>query len=249
MTHSERVLLDADPASTPNGGADALLRLEGVTKNYGTDVVTHVLHGIDLVVRPGEFLALTGPSGSGKSTLLNIVGLLDRPTSGRLAFQGWDVAAMNDTELTALRGRGIGFVFQLHHLLPAFTAQENVFLPLLADRGRRDDEMMERASALLAEVGLSGRAGYTTNSLSGGERQRVALARALVMRPPLVLADEPTGNLDSESGAQVFQLLRTFNQRFGTAFVIVTHDDRLAAQCDRVVHLLDGRIESDTSAG
>ena len=239
------MLADADSGRPPDASAVALLRLEAVTKNYGTDTVTRVLRGVDLVVQPGEFVALTGPSGSGKSTLLNIIGLLDRPTSGRVAFQGWDVASMDDAELTSLRGRGIGFVFQFHHLLPAFTAQENVMLPLLADRGRRDHEMMERAGALLAEVGLSDRAAYTTDNLSGGERQRVALARSLVMRPPLVLADEPTGNLDSESGAQVFRLLRSFNQRFGTAFVIVTHDDRLAAQCDRIVHLLDGRIESE----
>ena len=228
------------------GPAEALLRLEGVTKDYGSSVVTRVLKGIDLIVQPGEFLALTGPSGSGKSTLLNIIGLLDRPTGGRVAFQGWDVAHLNDGETTARRGRGIGFVFQFHHLLPAFSARENVFLPLLADRGRRDDEMAARADALLAEVGLTDRASYSANSLSGGEQQRVALARALVMRPPLVLADEPTGNLDSESGAQVFRLLRAFNQRYGTAFVIVTHDDRLAEQCDRVVHLVDGRIDSDT---
>jgi len=228
------------------GNSDALLRLESVTKDYGTRIVTHVLRGIDLVVEPGEFLALTGPSGSGKTTLLNLIGLLDRPTSGRIAFQGWDIAQLNESETTALRGRSIGFVFQFHHLLPAFTAQENVMLPLLADRGRRDAEMEDRASALLDEVGLADRASYLAVELSGGEQQRVALARSLVMRPPLVLADEPTGNLDSESGAQVFRLLRAFNERYGTAFVIVTHDDRLAVQCDRTVHMVDGRVESDT---
>lgn len=229
------------------GNSDALLRLESVTKDYGTSIVTHVLRGIDLVVEPGEFLALTGPSGSGKTTLLNLIGLLDRPTSGRIAFQGWDIAQLNESETTALRGRGIGFVFQFHHLLPAFTALENVMLPLLADRGRRDAEMEDRASALLDEVGLADRASNLATELSGGEQQRVALARSLVMRPPLVLADEPTGNLDSESGAQVFRLLRAFNERYGTAFVIVTHDDRLAVQCDRTVHMVDGRVESDTA--
>ncbi len=228
------------------GNSDALLRLESVTKDYGTRIVTHVLRGIDLVVEPGEFMALTGPSGSGKTTLLNLIGLLDRPTSGRIAFQGWDIAQLNESETTALRGRSIGFVFQFHHLLPAFTAQENVMLPLLADRGRRDAEMEDRASALLDEVGLADRASYLAVELSGGEQQRVALARSLVMRPPLVLADEPTGNLDSESGAQVFRLLRAFNERYGTTFVIVTHDDRLAVQCDRTVHMVDGRVDSDT---
>jgi lipoprotein-releasing system ATP-binding protein len=236
----------APSTSPPLPGAAPLLRLEGVTKDYGTHVVTHVLRGIDLVVERGEFLALTGPSGSGKTTLLNLVGLLDRPTGGRITFQGRDVAGLDEAATTALRGRGIGFVFQFHHLLPAFTALENVMLPLLADRGRRDREMQERAAALLAEVGLAGRARNRATDLSGGEQQRVALARSLVMRPPLVLADEPTGNLDSESGAQVFALLRDFNRRHGTAFVIVTHDDRLAARCDRIVHLLDGRVDSDT---
>ncbi len=225
--------------------SNALLRLEGVTKDYGTTVLTHVLRGIDLVVQPGEFLALTGASGSGKTTLLNIIGLLEPPTSGFIEFQQRDVARLDQGDRTALRGRGIGFVFQFHHLLPAFTAMENVMLPLLADRGRRDHEMEERATTLLREVGLAERASYRSTDLSGGEQQRVALARALVMRPPLVLADEPTGNLDSESGDQVFRLLRDFNQRYATAFVIVTHDDRLAARCDRTVHLIDGRVASD----
>jgi len=227
---------------------DTLLRLQDVAKDYGTRVVTHVLRGISLVVRPGEYLALTGPSGSGKTTLLNIVGLLEPPTSGLVEFQGRDVGRLDRGERTALRGRGIGFVFQFHHLLPAFTAAENVMLPLLADRGRRDREMQDRAAALLDEVGLAARASYRATDLSGGEQQRVALARALVMRPALVLADEPTGNLDSESGEQVFRLLRDFNQRYGTAFVIVTHDDRLAARCDRIVHLVDGRVDSDVTA-
>jgi len=225
---------------------EALLRLESVTKDYGTRVITHVLRGIDLEVQPGEFLALTGASGSGKTTLLNLIGLLDRPTSGRIFFRGRDVALLDEDETTALRGRSIGFVFQFHHLLPAFTAQENVMMPLLADRGRRDAEMAERALYLLEEVGLSDRAQYKAGELSGGQQQRVALARSLVMEPPLVLADEPTGNLDSESGAQVFRLLRDFNERHGTAFVIVTHDDHLAAQCDRTVRMADGRVESDT---
>ena len=228
---------------------DTLIQLEGVTKDYGARVVTHVLRGIDMVVEPGEFLALTGPSGSGKSTLLNLVGLLDRPTAGRIRFLGSDVAQLNEAETTALRGRGIGFVFQFHHLLPAFTALENVMLPLLADRGRRDREMPERAAALLEEVGLGARASYRATDLSGGEQQRVAIARALVMQPPLVLADEPTGNLDTESGDQVFRLLRTFNERYGTAFVIVTHDERRAARCDRIVHLIDGLVASDSGHG
>ena len=227
---------------------DELLRLEGVTKDYGMRVVTHVLRGIDLVVEPAEFLALTGPSGSGKTTLLNIIGLLDRPTSGSMAFQGIDVARLDEAATTELRGRGIGFVFQFHYLLPAFTALENVMMPVLADRGRPDAEMRERAATLLQRVGLTDRMRYPATDLSGGQQQRVALARALVMQPPLVLADEPTGNLDTESGAEVFRLLRDVNERDGTAFVIVTHDERLAARCDRIVHLVDGRVESDSAS-
>lgn len=144
-----------------------------------------------------------------------------------------------------MRARRLGFVFQFHHLLPAFTAVENVEMPLLADRGRRDEEMRSRAVELLGEVGLEDRMYYPATNLSGGQQQRVAIARALVGSPPLVLADEPTGNLDSESGEQVFRLLRRFNESRGVAFVIVTHDERIAKQCDRIVHLVDGRIVSD----
>src|SRR5690606_1243210 len=234
---------DAAPSTNRD---QPLLLLEGVTKVYGGRVKTHALRGIDLRLDAGEFIALTGPSGSGKSTLLNMIGLLDRPTAGRMRFQGRDVAELDEASTTATRARGIGFVFQFHHLLPAFTALENVMMPLLAERGRADDEMRQRASNLLEEVGLADRATYPATDLSGGQQQRVAVARALVMHPPLVLADEPTGNLDSESGNQVFRLLRSINERHGTAFVIVTHDERLAMRCDRVVHVVDGRVDSDT---
>ena len=223
-----------------------LLRLEGVTKTYGGRVETHALRGIDLEVREGEFVALTGPSGSGKSTLLNIIGLLDRATSGRVSFRGVDVGTLDEAGTTRLRGEGIGFVFQFHHLLPAFSALENVFLPMLALRGRRDPAMHRRAATLLDDVGLADRARYPASDLSGGQQQRVAVARALMLQPPLVLADEPTGNLDSESGEQVFRLLRDINARYRTAFIIVTHDERLAVRCDRVVHMVDGRVASDT---
>jgi lipoprotein-releasing system ATP-binding protein len=229
-----------------SSGADQpLLLLEGVTKVYEGRVQTRALRGVDLRVDAGEFVALTGPSGSGKSTLLNVIGLLDRPTEGRMRFLGRDVADLDEAGTTATRGRGIGFVFQFHHLLPAFTALENVMMPLLAERGRADAEMRERAAALLEEVGLADRASYPASDLSGGQQQRVAVARALVMRPPLVLADEPTGNLDTASGDQVIGLLREVSGRRGTAFVIVTHDERLAARCDRIVHVVDGRVESD----
>jgi lipoprotein-releasing system ATP-binding protein len=226
--------------------ADALVRVARVTKSYGERVRTHVLHGIDLEIRAGEFVALTGPSGSGKSTLLNLIGLLDRPSGGEIELQGRSTAMLDDRARTRLRARKLGFIFQFHHLLPAFTAVENVEMPLLADRGRRDPEMRQRATALLAAVGLSDRLAFPATDLSGGQQQRVAIARALVASPPLVLADEPTGNLDSQSSEQVLRLLREFNKARSTAFLIVTHDERIAERCDRTVHMVDGRIVSDT---
>ena len=225
--------------------AEPLVLVEGVTKSFGREVVTKVLHGVDLELHPAEFTALVGPSGSGKSTLLNLLGLLDRPTSGRIVLEGRDTTDLGEAERTALRGRSLGFVFQFHHLLPAFTALENVMMPMLAARGREEAGMRERAFALLDEIGLADRASYGASKLSGGQQQRVAVARALVLEPPLVLADEPTGNLDTESGAQVFELLRRVSERHQTAFLVVTHDERIAARCDRVLTMVDGRIRSD----
>ena len=225
--------------------AEPLVLVEGVTKSFGREVVTKVLHGVDLELHPAEFTALVGPSGSGKSTLLNLLGLLDRPTSGRILLEGRDTTGLDEAERTALRGRSLGFVFQLHHLLPAFTALENVMMPMLAARGREEAGMRARALELLEEIGLADRASYVATKLSGGQQQRVAVARALVLEPPLVLADEPTGNLDTESGAQVFELLRRVSERHRTAFLVVTHDERIAARCDRVLTMVDGRIRSD----
>ena len=221
---------------------DGLLRVDQVTKQYGERVVTRVLHGISLHLAPGEFAALVGPSGSGKSTLLHLLGLLNRPTSGRIVLNGCDTAGLGRRALGRFRGRTLGFVFQFHHLLPAFTAVENVMMPALADRGRADAGMRRRAAELLDRVGLSDRLHYRVTDLSGGQQQRVAVARALTMAPALVLADEPTGNLDTESGNQVFALLREFNRQQGTAFLVVTHDPRLAARCDRIIELVDGRV-------
>ena len=225
--------------------AEPLVILEGVTKSFGTEVVTRVLHGIDLEIRPAEFTALAGPSGSGKSTLLNLLGLLDRPTSGRILLAGRDTTGLTDDERSSVRGTTLGFVFQFHHLLPEFTALENVMMPMLAVKGREEKGMRERAFSLLEEIGLADRASYRATKLSGGQQQRVAVARALVLEPPLVLADEPTGNLDTESGVQVFELLRKVSAEHRTAFLIVTHDERIAARCDRILTLVDGRIRSD----
>jgi len=224
---------------------DAVLQLEGVHKSFGTKVVTEVLKGIDLRVERGEFAALVGPSGSGKSTLLNIIGLLDRPTQGRLAVAGEETTALDDAGLTRLRGRALGFVFQFHHLLPGLSACENVMMPLIAARGRTADEMRPRAVALLARVGLAEKAESRPSEMSGGQQQRVAIARALALSPPLVLADEPTGNLDTKTADQIFGVMREFNRELGVAFLIVTHDPRLAARCDRTIDLVDGRIVSD----
>ena len=226
--------------------APPVLQLAGVRKSYGSgETETEILHGIDLRLQAGEFAALIGPSGSGKSTLLNLIGLLDRPTAGTLAIAGATTGALEDAALTRLRGRSIGFVFQHHHLIAAFSALENVAMPLLVARGRPDDDMYERAARLLERVGLGDRLHHPANRLSGGQQQRVAIARALCMQPPLVLADEPTGNLDTHSADEVFALLRDINRQAGTSFLIVTHDPRLAARCDRIVELVDGTIVAD----
>ncbi len=226
---------------------DALIALQGLRKSYnpGLPSEVEVLHGIDLRVAAGEFVALIGPSGSGKSTLLNIVGLLERPSGGGYRLQGQPVEALDDQALTLLRRRALGFVFQFHHLLPAFTALENVTLPALMAAGHVDAAARRRASELLVAVGLGEALHKRPSELSGGMQQRVAIARALVHGPPLVLADEPTGNLDTASSDAVFALLRQIHETRGTAFVIVTHDPRLAARCDRVVELVDGRIARD----
>lgn len=242
----------ADSPYTPYALPDAAeteptLRLTGVKKSYkpGKPGEVEVLHGIDLVLGRGEFVALIGPSGSGKSTLLNLIGLLDKPSSGRLFLTGIATESLDDRALTKLRAEAIGFVFQFHHLLPAFTAVENVMLPLLAKQGRWDDAMRSRAAELVDKVGLKALADNMANNLSGGQQQRVAIARSLIMQPALVLADEPTGNLDTKSADSVFDLMREVCDASGTTFLIVTHDQRLAQRCDRIVELVDGVIASD----
>jgi len=224
---------------------DPLLSVVQVVREYGTRVRTRALAGVDLILEAGEFAALIGPSGCGKSTLLNIVGLLDRPTSGRVILAGTDTSGLDERALTVLRARTIGFVFQFHHLLPAFTAMENVMLPAWGDEGVPSRAMREKAIELLDAVGLSDRAGYKTNALSGGQQQRVAIARALARSPQLVLADEPTGNLDTASSDEVFDLMRQVNRQFGTTFLVVTHDPRIAARCTRIIEMVDGRVKSD----
>ena len=227
-----------------------VLALEQIRKSYniGTPVESEILHGIDLTMRTGDFLALMGPSGSGKSTLLNIIGLLDRPSAGRLLINGEDTGILGDAELTRLRGKTIGFIFQYHYLISAFTAQENVMMPMLVDRGWPDAIMAKRADELLDRVGLGPWRSNMAMNMSGGQQQRVAIARALAMDPDLVLADEPTGNLDSKSADAVFDLMRQINRERGTTFLIVTHNIELAKRCDRIVEVVDGRVPGFSQA-
>ncbi|MCD6671386.1 MAG: ABC transporter ATP-binding protein [Burkholderiaceae bacterium] len=222
----------------------AVVALRAVRKsfNIGTPVQTEVLHGIDLELHRGEFCAVMGPSGSGKSTLLNIIGLLDRPTSGTLSVCGEETTGLDDAALTRLRGHSIGFVFQYHHLLSAFSALENVMLPMLGAAGRPDAAMFARAGRLLDEVGLTPWRDNPANRLSGGQQQRVAVARALAMNPPVLLADEPTGNLDTKSADAVFELLRRVNREEGTSVLFVTHNPELASRCDKTIQVVDGAI-------
>ena len=230
--------------STESG---ALIELSDVRKSYniGQPNQAEVLHGVSLRVDPGEFIALIGPSGSGKSTLLNIIGLLEPMTSGSYQLRGEGVEGLDDAALTLRRRSTLGFVFQFHHLLPAFTALENVTMPALLREGRVSSRQREHARELLAAVGLASAMDKRPSELSGGMQQRVAIARALVQEPPLVLADEPTGNLDTASSDEVFVQLRRMHAERGISFVVVTHDPRLAARCDRLVELIDGRIARD----
>ncbi len=227
-----------------------ILRAEGVDKAFpqGRGGWLTVLQGIDLEIRAGECLAVVGPSGAGKSTLLHILGALDRPTGGRVWFRDEDLFARDDTELARFRSRHVGFVFQFHHLLPEFTALENVLMPArIAGMPRREAE--RRARDLLEQMGLAERVGHRPAELSGGEQQRVALARALVVEPDVILADEPTGNLDRRTGRAVQDLLLEWNRRTGVTLVVVTHNPDLARSMDRVVTLVDGRLVEDERNG
>jgi len=235
------------PAAPAAAATAPVLRLSGLRKAYGvgTPLEVEVLHDIDLTLAPGEFAALIGPSGSGKSTLLNLIGLLDTPTAGEVDVQGTPTVGLNDAQRTALRGRTLGFVFQFHHLINAFSVLDNVMMPALLGGAPRDTATRDRALELLDAVGLARHAHKRPTELSGGQQQRVAIARALMIHPPILLADEPTGNLDTHSADDVFTLFRHFNQTFGCAVLLVTHDPRIAARCDRVIELLDGRIVAD----
>jgi lipoprotein-releasing system ATP-binding protein len=225
----------------------ALIELDDIRKRYniGLPNEAEVLHGLSFGLQRGEFAALIGPSGSGKSTLLSIIGLLERATAGSYRILGQEMHGLDDAALTLQRRSALGFVFQFHHLLPAFTALENVTLPALMREGRITAARREQARAILAAMGLAAAEGKRPGELSGGMQQRVAIARALVLNPPLVLADEPTGNLDTASSDEVFALMRRLHAELQTTFLVVTHDPRLAARCDRIIELVDGHIVRD----
>ena len=226
-----------------------LVRVEGLCKTFRTgEAQIDVLRGVDLDLAAGDRLAIVGQSGVGKSTLLHILGTLDHPSSGSVCFLGEEVFSRPAAELARLRNRFIGFVFQFHHLLPEFSAIENVMMPGLL-RALPADEMRERAGRILGEVGLAARLEHAVGKLSGGERQRVAVARALVLEPPLVLADEPTGNLDPATGEQVAELLFEMNRRHGTTLVVVTHSARMAAKLGRTRFLVDGQLLEEGGEG
>lgn len=221
-----------------------IIQLEGATKVYGNEVKSYALRGVNLEVQPGEFAAILGPSGSGKSTMLNLIGALDRPTDGEVRIDGVGLKNLTAGGLAGVRQQHLGFIFQFHYLLPDFTALENVMMPAWISPGNQKADI-EEAKVLLQKVGLGEKLNSKPSQLSGGQQQRVAIARALARRRSVVLADEPTGNLDTKNGADAFALMREFNVESGVTFLIVTHDQRLARQADRIIEIVDGQIRFD----
>ena len=222
-----------------------MIRLEKVNKIYGSQIQTQVLFDVDLDIKEKSFNGIIGASGSGKSTLLNIVGTLDKPTNGNVLINGIRTDQMKKNELAKLRNETIGFIFQFHYLLPEFTALENVLMPYYIKGKKMDKRLVSRASELLQLVGLEKVQNNLAGNMSGGQQQRTAIARALINSPKIILADEPTGNLDSETTEVVYELLRDINKQFDTTFVIITHDRRIAEKTDRIIEIKDGRIYSD----
>jgi len=222
-----------------------IIELKSVSKTYEKGIKTKVLHDICLDFEEGSFSSIIGQSGSGKTTLLNIIGTLDKPSSGEIYIDGKRTDLMKKSELAFLRNKSIGFVFQFHYLLPQFTVLENVLLPYQINNKRTSKEAIERATELLNIVGLSDVINKNSGMISGGQQQRTAIARALMNNPKIILADEPTGNLDSESTENIYNILRDINEKFKTTFIIITHDRRIAEKADRIIEIKDGKIEMD----
>lgn len=222
-----------------------IIKLEEIKKEYGTVVKTEVLHGINLAIEESSFISIVGQSGSGKSTLMNIVGTLDKPSSGEVTISGRKTNKMNKNELAKVRNETIGFIFQFHYLLPEFTAFENVILPYRIKGLKPTKEVVERARELMDIVEISMVRDNLAPNMSGGQQQRTAIARALINNPKIILADEPTGNLDSDTSSKVFNLMRSLNKKYGTTFVIITHDRRIAEETDRIIEIKDGNIVND----
>lgn len=220
---------------------DSVIKLRQIEKVYGKVIKNKVLHGIDLDIHKGSFTSIIGASGSGKSTLLNIVGTLDQPTNGQVTINNRRTDELNKKELAEVRNEEIGFIFQFHYLLPEFTAIENVLMPYQIQFGKIDDEAYQRAEMLLDLVELTEVKDNLSTNMSGGQQQRTAIARALMNNPSIILADEPTGNLDSEATDLVYDILRKINKEFETTFVIITHDQRIAEKADRIIEIKDGR--------
>lgn len=222
-----------------------IIQINNLNKIFGDGVDIKALDGVDLNIEQGEFMAIVGPSGSGKSTLLNQIGILDTPTSGTILLDGVDVTKMSDKQRSITRNQQLGFIFQYHHLLPDFNALENVMMPMLIN-GVKRSKARQNARKMLEEVGLGDRMKHRPNQLSGGQNQRVAIARALVNKPSIVIGDEPTGNLDSKSSDNIYELLRKLNREHNQTFILVTHDEHMAAKTDRIIRLVDGKIAEDS---
>ncbi|SCJ37889.1 Lipoprotein-releasing system ATP-binding protein LolD [uncultured Clostridium sp.] len=225
-----------------------VLELKNIEKTYGDKIKTKVLHNINLKINRGEFVAIIGQSGSGKSTMLNLMGTLDSPSSGEIYINNQRTDDLSKNKLADVRNKDLGFIFQFHYLLPEFTVLENVLMPYLISGKKVNKEIKARANELLDIVGLSKVKNNLATDLSGGQQQRAAIARALINNPKIILADEPTGNLDSNTTNEVYNLLRDINEKYDTTFIIITHDNKIAQKADRVIEVSDGKIQSDTTS-
>jgi lipoprotein-releasing system ATP-binding protein len=225
----------------------SILELKNIEKIYGNEIKTQVLYNVNLSIEKGTFNSIIGQSGSGKTTLLNIMGTLDKPTSGEVMVNGTNVKQMHNNKLSALRNETIGFIFQFHYLLPEFTALENVLMPYQIKHGKVSKDAIKKAKEYLHLVGLENVMNNMATKISGGQQQRAAIARALMNEPQIILADEPTGNLDSDSTEVIYELLRDINNQLGTTFIIITHDNRIAEKADRMIEIKDGRIYQDVN--